>query len=243
MKRGFSLFLLAGALMTQPVMAAEVVVVRSSAPDLPTGKVLDGDAPIQLAAGSRVTLVTESGKSVTLEGPFTGPPAPGGGGKDKDKDRVSQALSGLIARGDVETRKLGTFRSVPIDNAVDTPAPAAEEINVLEGGNQCVIQGRQPRLSVKGATQGIFLSIASGKKTAAVVPLDGAGADWPDNLKIVDGANYSMALSEPVKGVQKVGLRLHLIPADLPSDAHRAARMADKMCDRQARALLSTLAQ
>lgn len=242
MKRGFSLFLLAGALMTQPIMAAEVVVVRSTAPDLPTGKVLDGDAPIQLAAGSRVTLITESGKSVTLEGPFTGPPAPGGGG-GKDKDKVSQALSGLIARGDVETRKLGTFRSVPIGNAVDAPAPAAEEINVLDGGNQCVIQGRQPRLSVKGAAQGTFLSIASGKKPAAVVPLDGAGADWPGNLKIVDGANYDLMLSEPVKGVQKTSVRLHLIPADLPSDAHRAARMADKMCDRQARALLSTLAQ
>lgn len=243
MPRRIALYIVAGTLAVHPAMAAEVVVVRSTAAELPTGKVLDGDAPLTLAADTRVTLVTEAGKSVTLEGPFSGPPAPGGGSGGKDK--VSQALSGLIARGDVETRKLGTFRNVPIANAVDAPPAGAAVggINLLEGGNQCVIIDNPPSLRVDGVASGTFLSIASGKKKPVVVPLDPAGTPWPQGLKIVDGASYDMELSQPVNGVQKVSVRLHLIPAGLPSDAHQAASLADKMCDRQAREVLSSLAQ
>ena len=72
---GVILFALSAAAWAQ-----DLVVVNSTAPSLKPGQMVKSDAPIDVPAGTSVTLVSESGKILTLNGPHSGPPGMGGGG-------------------------------------------------------------------------------------------------------------------------------------------------------------------
>ncbi len=62
--------------------AVELVVIRSTAPGLEPGQVVDGNKKLKLPAGVKLTLISQDGKPLTLEGPFSGIPRTGksGGG-------------------------------------------------------------------------------------------------------------------------------------------------------------------
>ncbi len=77
-----------------------------------------------------------------------------------------------------------------------------------------------------------------------------AGSDrigWPKGLALVDGTRYLVRVSTRKSLAGMIGratvttLVVHLVPGGLPSDAHRAAWMADIGCVGQARALLAGL--
>ena len=62
------------AAMALPASAADLVVVASSAPDLAPGTVVKSEAVLKVPAGASVTLISGTGKTVTLKGPHSGPP-------------------------------------------------------------------------------------------------------------------------------------------------------------------------
>ena len=58
--------------MASSSFATEVIVVASSVPHIKPGQIVSSNATIEIPAGSTVTLVSESGKTVTLKGPHSG---------------------------------------------------------------------------------------------------------------------------------------------------------------------------
>jgi len=216
-----------------PVAAAELVVLQSTAAGLTPGKVVKSDAPIEVPAGASVTLVSESGKMVTLNGPHSGPPgigAAGGGG-----DLVA-SLSGLLSGGK-EKASLGVVRSAGKKEPPEDPWV----IDTSKSGQHCVAAAGAVKLwRANGAKHGIVTlkNLDDKTKTSAEWPGGTNTLDWPAAVSRVEGARYLVGM----KGSRaKKKFTLHLVPGDLPSDLHKAAWMAKKGCEAQAKRLLAGL--
>ncbi len=94
--------------------AANLVVLEARGGGLAAGQSIPSDKPINLKEGERVTVIGPDGKSVTLRGPFSGPPMPGG------------AAARRVARGHRRGRPPPTpSRHLPLLSPRATPAPAA----------------------------------------------------------------------------------------------------------------------
>ena len=234
-------FILASALVFLGVMAAQwaqagqLVIVDSTAAALLPGQVLDGSKPLSLSAGTQITVISEDGKVTTFEGPFSGVPASGGSGGGGSGGGLLASLSKLVD-DQGGSGSLGVMRAV---KAGDAPDPWV--IDVLRSGSHCVRAGVAPVLWRPGANKGSQLSLKplpKGKRMKIDWPAGMDGIDWPDGLALTDGGRYLVKMSGRMTAAKMV---VHILPADLPSDAHRVAWMADKGCTGQAKALLASL--
>ena len=75
-------------------------------------------------------------------------------------------------------------------------------------------------------------------KSKAEWPAGSATLKWPSKVNLTDGARYLLRMKGS-RAVRKI--KLHLVPGDLPSDAHRAVRMARNGYEKQATRLLAGL--
>ena len=215
--------------------ALDLVVVNSTVPSLKPGQMVTSDAPIDVPAGASVTLVSESGKILTLNGPHSGPPGmDGGGGGDAN---LLSSLSGLLSASGKETASLGTMR------AVSPPLPPDDPwvINIGRSGDHCVPKGGPATLwrakSAKVASLSLK-NLTDKSKSKADWPAGASSLHWPAAMIIADGAMYLAR----IKGSRTASkLVLHLVPGNLPTDAHRAAWMAGMGCVKQAIQLLARL--
>ena len=62
--------------------------------------------------------------------------------------------------------------------------------------------------------------------------------DWPSGMALSDGGTYLIRMKGSMKARR---IEIYLVPAGLPSAAHRAAWMAERGCATQARAVLAGL--
>ncbi len=230
-----SALVLLGVIGAQWALAGQLVVVDSTAAALLPGQVLDGSKPLSLNAGTQVTVISEDGKVSTFKGPFSGLPASGGGGGGGSGGGLLASLSKLV--GDQGgSGSLGVMRAV---KAGEAPDPWV--IDVLRSGSHCVRAGVAPVLWRPGTRKGAKLTLKplpKGKRTSIDWPAGMDGIDWPEGLALADGGRYLVKMSGRMTAAKMV---IHIVPADLPSDAHRVAWMADKGCTGQARALLAGL--
>ena len=67
--------LLCGVVLARGALAGQFVVIASDDPALKRGCIVTDASPITVAAGSMVTLLSEQGRSIRLQGPFSGRPA------------------------------------------------------------------------------------------------------------------------------------------------------------------------
>ena len=113
-----------------------MVVVASSAPGIQPGRVVESGARLEVPAGATVTLISQSGKSVILKGPFAGPP-----GRDEGASGdagVVSSLPRLFSGSGAETSGLGVMRS---SRAKGPPEPWL--IDVSHSGDHCVCSPRR----------------------------------------------------------------------------------------------------
>lgn len=219
--------------------AQQLVVIASGAPSLKPGQVVKSGTAIEIPAGASVTLVSETGKTVTLKGPFSGPAKAGGqgGGKGGADDKLIASLSGLLSGSGKETGSLGAMRAV----APLKPPSDAWVINTGKSGDFCV-QAKGPVMLWRGkAAKARILTLKNltdKSKSKAEWPAGSATLEWPSKVTLADGARYLLRMKGS-RAARK--LKLHLVPGDLPSDAHRAAWMARNGCEKQARRLLAGL--
>lgn len=215
--------------------AQDLVVVSSTAPSLTPGQLIKADAPLDVPAGASVTLVSESGKILTLTGPRSGPPGMGGGGGG-DANLLS-SLSDLLSASGKETASLGTMR------AISPPKPPGDPwvINIGRSGDHCVLEGAPATLWRAKSAKAVSLSLKNltdRSRSKAAWPAGAATLQWPSGVTMVEGAKYLVR----IKGSRTASkLVLHLVPGDLPSDAHRAAWMAGKGCIKQAKRLIAAM--
>ncbi|MFQ5765321.1 MAG: hypothetical protein ACE5GT_10345 [Rhodospirillales bacterium] len=229
----FGLMLMIAAL---PAQAQNLVVVASGAPTLTPGQVVKANAPLDIPAGASVTLVSESGKTVTLTGPHSGPAGIGGGGGGGKASLVS-SLSKLLEESGRETASLGTMRAAGRREPPDDPWV----MDIGQSGDQCAaaagavifwraVENKARILSLK--------NLNDRSRALADWPAGASRLEWPKEVKLADGARYLLRLKGS-RATRKI--TLHLVPGDLPTDAHKAAWMAEKGCARQAMRLLARL--
>lgn len=234
--RVFSLVVgVALAAIALPASAADLVVVASSAPGLAPGTVVKSDAALKIPGGASVTLISGTGRTVTLKGPHAGPPVTGGDGAGSP-DLIA-SLSGLLAGSGKETAALGTMR------ALAPPAPPTDPwvIDVGESGDHCVAAAGAATLWRGQSARARLFSIVDlkdNRRHDADWPAGAATLAWPSQLPVADGGRYLVRMKGSANAAR---LTVHRVPADLPTDAHRAAWMADKGCRPQARRLLAAI--
>lgn len=210
--------------------AASLVVVEARGINLRLGTTLDAATPLVLRQGQHVTLISETGSTLKLDGPYNRPPAAvGGGGVD-----LSKTLGALVSQRQTRSGEFGTTRG-----AVLAALPDPWLIDASHSGAGCILENQTPifwRPDVKPSV------------TFAVAPTDRSWrsqASWPAGQ-----ARLSITTDVPMRGGEtyllnlggmELALTLTLLPSSLTNDAMRTAWMADKGCDQQAEALVKTI--
>ena len=229
--------------MSQGAFAGQLIVIDSTAPELVPGQVVDGSKVLGVAAGARVTLIAEDGQVTTLKGPFTGRPgagpgAPGGSG-------LMGSLSRLVGGPSAVSGALAVMRGSRGADPADAWA-----VNLVRSVNVCVRAGATPVLRRKKSRMARTLTVKvlpDGAEKSVEWPAGSDRIGWPEGLALTDGGRYLARVSsrKSLAGMSarttETTLVLHLVPGGLPSDAHRAAWMAENGCIGQARALLAGL--
>lgn len=228
----FGLFLMA---VTFSAWAQDLVVVGGGAPNLQLGQIVKSDTPLVIPAGSTVTLVSESGKTVTLKGPHEG--SAGIGNEGGGSVSLVSSLSSLLSASGMKTSSLGVMRSGA------PPPPPADPwvIDIGQSGDHCVAANGPVRLwRAKNAKKRILSLKNLRDKSKSVIdwPAGTSTLNWPSDVALIDGARYLLRLKGS-RAVRK--FNVYLVPGDLPTTAHKAAWLADKGCKKQAKRLLARI--
>jgi hypothetical protein len=230
----FALFAFAGALFAAPALAAPLsfVVVEARGVNLVPGAAIDGSQPLTLSEGQEVVLISASGRTLKLLGPYN--QAPAGAAAESGTD-VAAALASLLTQQGSRSYRVGLVRG--LQREVVPPQPWL--VDVTHAGNRCVREG-----------QPIMLWRPEGDAAAklAIAPYDRSWriqADWPAGAHEVaapasvpfhDDASYTFSLD----GAEKT-INLISIPATVETDAMRVGWMVEKGCHAQAQALVNSL--
>ena len=216
---------------TAPLAAAgQWVVIAAEQTTLQPGAMVDGDQPLKLAQGAQLTLLAENGKTLKLNGPYTG--APGNGSATGAPTGNLAAISSLLQGHQQSASTLGVMRG----NDSRQP-PTADLINVDQSGERCL--SGDPvvlwRSNAANAEQ-VTLTDAQGASLANFTWPANA-AQWPAPARsFEDGKNY--LLQRPDKSIS---LRVHKTAAMPDNPAALAAWMAKNGCKAQALIVLGGL--
>jgi hypothetical protein len=220
--------LLVAGLAVPVAHAAMLVVVEARGIGLKPGATLQSDKPLQLKQGQHLTLITETGSTLKIDGPYDKPPvAVDGGGVN-----LSDTLRALVTQRQARSGEYGTTRSIVL-----AKLPEPWLVDATHGGNGCLLEKRAPVF---------WRPEASGASVLTVAPVDRswkAQANWPagqDRLSITTevpmraGETYVVTFG----GVESA-IAMTLVPAALTNASMQAAWMAAKGCEGQAEALLN----
>ncbi|MBT3358323.1 MAG: hypothetical protein HN403_01705 [Rhodospirillales bacterium] len=216
-------------------VAAEMVVIASTAAEIKGGQVVKDGATLNVPDGASVTLVSSDGAALTINGPFTGVPGGKKAGSGGDNSLVS-SLSGLLSSTGKKTAALGVMRAGATKDPDDPWT-----VNTERSGKQCVRAGVPAVLWRSNAGKKATLKIRNMKskeRTTTEWPSGAEKLKWPEGSAVSDGEQYIIR-KKGDKTAKKI--TLFVVPSDLPSDAHMAIWMAENGCTMQAKVLLNTI--
>jgi hypothetical protein len=220
----------AAALACTAASAAQLVVVEARGIDMKPGTVVDPGKPLVLKQGQHVTLISDSGATLNLDGPYNKPPAVGGG----QGVTLAATLKGLATEQNARLGEVGTTRGT----APLPPLPAAWVIDATHNGSVCLQQGSAPVF---------WRPLAANSAPLVISPADRswkAEANWPSGVNQISPPEMVAVHGEAAYFVSLGGVEsaitVNTVPSGLSNDDMRAAWMARKGCDRQAEALLRT---
>lgn len=218
--------------------AGELVVIASSDPSITAGAVIDGAQPLSVAADASVTLVSSSGRTIQLTGPYFGAPdtsasTPGSG--------LVNSLSRLVAE---EKKSAGTLAVFPNTLKASLESrPDLWGVDIARGGRYCVRLNQPVMLWWGDASSGAVVTLTDGNDASRSAriewPQKKRHMAWPREIPITDGAIYVARFWWGGDGER---LTTVIMPP-LSSDAHHAAWMADHGCTRQALKILDAMAE
>jgi hypothetical protein len=210
-------------------MAQDLVVLESRGTNLHPGQTVNSAQPLSLKQGQHVTLISPTGVTLKLDGPYAKAP-----GNDQGRGTpVASALSMLVTQRHARLGEVGTTRG-----AAPSTLPDPWLLDASRAGTVCLRDGSEAVLWRPDALREAALSIAPADhswKTEARWP---AGAD---RIKVAapavihGGEIYLVSIN----GTQ-TAMKVEGVPANLANDAVRAAWLAGKDCEAQARALLKS---
>lgn len=216
----------------------EMVVLHVEGSALKRGAVIDGNQPLALKSGAKLTLVGADGKTVTLQGPSTGKPAElgaNGTAGAKSSGKVAAILGALLSNEERSTRALGVVRSAsPIGPAT---LPDAWAVNVAQSGTKCV-GADVVKLWRADASTDAKLQIRRAQSARS------AKAEWPAGQEYLsvqskvfqNGQNYIVSVNG-----RSSEMKISVMPAGLDNPTEQAAWMARNNCRDQALAMVDKI--
>jgi hypothetical protein len=208
-------------------MAADLVVLESRGTNLRPGQVVNSLAPLSLKQGQHVTLISPTGVTLKLDGPYAKAP-----GSDQGQGTpVAGALSLLVTQRQARLGEVGTTRGL-----APSTLPDPWLLDASRAGTVCLRDGSEAVLWRPDALREAILSVAPADHSWKTETHWPAGAD---RIKVAapavihGGEIYLVSLN----GSQSA-LKVEGVPASLANDTVRAAWLAGKDCEAQARALL-----
>ena len=209
--------------MAPLAIAGQWVVIAAEQTTLQPGAIVDGDQPLKLAQGARLTLLADNGKTLKLSGPYTG--APGNGSAPGAPTDNLTAIASLLQGHQQSASTLGVMRGND-----SRPPPTGDLISVDQSGERCLSSDPVVLWRSNAAiAEQVTLTDAQGTSLANFT--------WPANTAqwsapgryFEDGKTY--LLQRPDKSVS---LRVHKTTAKPDNPAALAAWMAKNGCKAQA---------
>lgn len=221
-----------------PGRTADLVVIASGDSSVAVGTKIDGSKPISIPAGASLVLVSSTGRTIRLAGPYDGAPDPSATGAD---DGLVDSLSQLIKEEGGSSTTLAVFRGGPDKTPIGRPDIWG--IDIAREGRYCLRPDRPAMLWWYAARPGAVVKLSSSGDESGGArirwPQSKKYTAWPDALALSDGATYVARFRSGDTGTP---LTTVLMPA-LDTDAHRAAWMAEHGCARQALGVLDAVGE
>jgi hypothetical protein len=212
-----------------------VIAVAGPVADIKEGQTVDVGAPITLPPGASIRLLSATGQTVALEGPFSGAVAAPSAAAAVGDAQVVTRLAKFLSERRVSGGALGATRSGVVAPQAREPADPWQ-IVVDESGVQCA---RPPDVQLwrKNATAEAKVRLSSARG-------DPVRTAWPRGQNVMPlPAQFVVDRSEIHAGVgdRIVTIGLRLAPAGLSNPAETADWMVRVGCRRQAALFLETL--
>ncbi|MBS0273174.1 MAG: hypothetical protein JSR55_01965 [Proteobacteria bacterium] len=205
--------------------AAQYVVVEARGVNLKVGAIVDPTKPLVLKQGQHLTLISDSGQTIKLDGPYEKAPIAAQG------VQLAAAFGALASNNNGRLGEIGTTRAT---GKVTLPKPWL--LDAVHPGSECLLEGQQPVL---------WRPAGDDAADVAIMPADRswkAQADWPRGdtelpMKKDMGVHGDASYFVSVNG-NETAISISTVPASLANDQMRAAWMLQKGCGPQAEALL-----
>lgn len=214
--------------------AAELVIISSTGNDFKAGQVVDSSTDITLAERATLTLISQDGTVIKLQGPHSGP-VQVDDSTAKSAGLIS-SLKKIITGKNTEAGSLGVVRSA---GGPEFPAdPWA--IIATRNGKYCISLSKPVvlwRPDSRKTRKLILKNTGNGSEVKTVWHAGRNTLYWPRLLPLVDGATYRVDLS----GERQLPKLTIIMVPDLPTPAHAAAWMADHGCEKQALRLIGAI--
>jgi hypothetical protein len=231
MGQRIALTIAALALMGGAANAADFVVVEADGIHLASGQTVDGSKPFNLQDGQAVTLLSQSGEALHIDGPSNA--APDSLAKGPANADVKTAMAALITEGAARTSEVGVVRGA---EAVKLPDPWV--VDVSHPGTSCVRQGDPVvlwRSAPLNAAEVAFAPKDRSWNIAGTWPANADRVALPPNMPLQDNWDYVVEIAGKAAPVT-----IRLLPKSVDNDAMRAGYMREVGCGNQLTALLAT---
>ena len=217
-------------MMETTASAAVLVVAEARGIALKPGAALDSAKPLTLKQGQHVTLISETGSTLKLDGPYDQPPVAAGGGGGVG---LNQTLAALVTQRQARSGEFGVTRGTVL---ADLPEPWV--LDSTHSGNVCVMEKGTPVFWRSDSRTAVPLSVAPVDRSWTAKAQWQAGADRitiTTDVPMRAGETYVVNLNGNESAVTMVQ-----VPASLTNSQMRAGWMANRRCEQQAQALLKT---
>ena len=218
------------ACLAREAAAADFVVIEADGIRIASGQTINGSQPLNLQDGQAVTLLSESGETIHIDGPSTAAPDSLAKGGSTD---VKTAMAAFITESHARTSEVGVVRG---DNVVKLPDPWV--IDVTHPGTSCVRAGEPVVLWRAPPFVAATVAFAPKDRSWNISGAWPANADrvtLPANMPLVDDVDYIIEISDHTAPVT-----VRLLPKSVNNDAMRAGYMREVGCGNQLSALLAS---
>ena len=215
---GLSLF--AGA-----AQAAQYVVVEARGVSLKVGAIVDPTKPLVLKQGQHLTLISDSGQTIKLDGPYEKAPIASQG------VQLAAAIGALASNNSGRLGEIGTTRAT---GKVELPKPWL--LDAVHPGSECLLENRQPvlwRPAADKPAEVVIMPADRSWKAQTTWPRGATELAMSSDMGVHGDATYFVAVNG-----SETAIAINTVPAALANDQMRAAWMLQKGCSPQAEALL-----
>jgi len=215
-------------LSTAPGHAERFVVAEArGVGNYKVGSNVDSSATIVLRQGQHLELISETGTTIELDGPYDAKPT----SQIKGGASIMLTLGALFAENKARTNEAGTSRGQAVH---ELPQPWL--VDVTRAGTACVAGAAAPVFWRPDASRDATILVQPDDRSWKASEHWAKGSDRlsvQTEMPMRVGALYFVSLDGAEVAVKLAGL-----PDTLTNDQMRAAWMANKGCEAQARALL-----